>query len=113
MPDKESSYLERALKSYIDDKFLSGFRTLFEKKNLPFSSILFLVLSINIAAVILNIQNVSWMTDVLLEKLVIIGFFIAIGLMVFSLLSAFWKNYTFQWIFIYVGVLAGILFGVF
>ena len=113
MPDKESSYLERALKSYIDDKFLSGFRTLFQKKNLPFSSILFLVLTINITALILNIQNVSWMTDVLLTKLVIIGFFIAIGLMVFSLLSAFWKNYTFQWIFIYVGVLAGIVFGVF
>ncbi len=112
MVDKEPSYLERALKSYINDRFLSGFRVLFQKKNLPFSSILFLVLGVNITALILYSQNVSWMTEKLLVDLVIIGFFISIAMMFFSLLSAIWKNYTFQWIFIYIGILGGVLLGV-
>lgn len=112
MVHKEPSYIERAMKSYINDKFLSGFRVLFQTKNLPFSSILFLVLGVNITALILNIQNISWMTDDLLENLIIIGFFIAVAMMLFSLLSAIWKNYTFQWIIIYVGILGGVLLGV-
>ncbi|MHA1642021.1 MAG: hypothetical protein ACTSVX_04755 [Promethearchaeota archaeon] len=105
----KASYIERALKSFFIDKFLNGFKLLFEKTYLPFSIVLFSVLGINIATIFLYFQEITWMTLDLVNSILILGFLIAGSLVVFGLISAVWKNYIFQTIFVFVGIALSII----
>ncbi len=100
----KAAYIERALKSYFIDKFLNGFKLLFEKTYLPFSIVLFSVLGLNILAIFLYFQEVAWMTLELVNDFLLLGFLIAGSIVVFGLISAVWKNYIFQTIFVFIGI---------
>ena len=105
----KNSYIERSLNSYFIDKFLNGFKLLFEKTYLPFSIVLFSVLGLNIGAMFLYFQDVSWMTLDLVNDFLLSGYLIAGSIVIFGLISAVWKNYIFQTIFVFVGILLSII----
>ncbi|MHA1721377.1 MAG: hypothetical protein ACTSWX_11295 [Promethearchaeota archaeon] len=105
----KASYIERALKSYFIDKFINGFRMLFEKTYLPFSIVLFSVLGINIAAIFLYFQGVAWMAQELVNDFLLMGFLIAGSITIFGLISAVWKNHIFQTVFVFIGILLSII----
>lgn len=108
MGNKDSSYVERSINSYFEEKFLKGFQVLLQKKYLPFSIILFCVLGLNISALILYFQEVSWITLELLSDIILGSYLIGLSIIVFSLISAVWQNYLFQLIFIYCGIIGSI-----
>ncbi len=105
----KNSYLERSLNSYFIDKFLNGFKLLFEKTYLPFSIVLFSVLGLNIGVMFLYFQEVTWITLDLVNDFLLLGYLIAGSIVVFGLISAVWKNNTFQTIFVFVGILLSII----
>ena len=105
----KNSYIERSLNSYFIDKFLNGFKLLFEKTYLPFSIVLFSVLGLNIGAMFLYFQDVSWMTLDLVNDFLLSGYLIAGSIVIFGLISAVWKNHIFQTIFVFVGILLSII----
>jgi len=105
----KASYIERSLKSYFIDTFLNGFKLLFEKTYLPFSIVLFSVLGLNIVAIFLHFQEVAWMTEDLVKNILLLGFLIAGSIVVFGLISAVWKNYIFQTILVFVGIVLSII----
>ncbi len=105
----KNSYIERSLNSYFIDKFLNGFKLLFEKTYLPFSVVLFSVLGLNIGAMFLYFQEVSWITLDLVNDFLLLGYLIAGSIVVFGLISAVWKNNIFQTIFVFVGILLSII----
>ncbi|QEE16755.1 hypothetical protein DSAG12_02585 [Promethearchaeum syntrophicum] len=105
----KASYIERALKSFFIDTFLNGFKLLFEKMYLPFSIVLFSVLGLNIVSIFLYYQEVAWMTLDLVNDFLLLGFLIAGSIVVFGLISAVWKNYIFQTIFVFIGIILSII----
>lgn len=113
MGNKDASYVERAINSYFQEKFLGGFRVLLQKKYLPFSIILFSVLAMNITALILYFQDISWMTLTLLSNLILVSYLIGVAIILFSIISAIWQKYLFQLILVYVGIILAILSGIF
>jgi hypothetical protein len=105
----KASYIERSLKSYFIDTFLNGFKLLFEKTYLPFSIVLFSVLGLNIVAIFLHFQDVAWMTEDLVKNFLLLGFLIAGSIVLFGLISAVWKNYIFQTILVFIGIILSII----
>ena len=105
----KNSYIERSLNSYFIDKFLNGFKLLFEKTYLPFSIVLFSVLGLNIGVMFLYFQEVAWITLDLVNDFLLLGYLIAGSIVVFGLISAVWKNNIFQTIFVFVGILLSII----
>ncbi|WP_371804734.1 hypothetical protein [Candidatus Lokiarchaeum ossiferum] len=105
----KSSYVERALGKFFVDQIFGGFRTLLTKRLLPFSMILFLTLGINIGAVILYSFEVNWMSLSLVTTLYHLGLFIAIVFVVFGIIAAIWKQYLFQVIVVFVGIIVAFI----
>lgn len=105
----KSSYVERALGKFFVDQIFGGFRTLLTKRLMPFSIILFLTLGVNIGAVILFSYGVEWMTLSIVTTLFQLGLFIAVAFVVFGTIAAIWKQYIFQVIVVFVGIIVAFI----
>ena len=70
---------------------------------------LFSVLGLNIVSIFLYYQEVAWMTLDLVNDFLLLGFLIAGSIVVFGLISAVWKNYIFQTIFVFIGIILSII----